>query len=80
MKYGEAIFLHLQEDIKNDIRTNFDRILLREKTINKEKINLNHQTMYLLAEKDCFFTKADKGNAVVMLDKKKYDDNMHKLI
>jgi hypothetical protein len=76
----ESGIQYLQDDIKNDVRTNFERIISREKTINKAINNTNHQTIALLADKDCFFTKADKGNAVVIMDKNKYDENMHKLI
>jgi hypothetical protein len=42
--------------------------------------NNRHLIIEMLREKNCYYTKADKSNAVVIMDKDKYEEGMLKLI
>lgn len=39
-----------------------------------------HQALRSINQKECYYMKPDKGNKLVILDKKDYDDRMKKLI
>lgn len=51
----------------------------RKKRIEKESENM-YRSVKTLNEKDIFVTKADKGNAVVVLDRNNYDTNVQSII
>jgi hypothetical protein len=66
------------DTVKNNIRNDLDNIL---KTHTEEKVTNNmSKTAKLLKDKNCFYTKADKGNAVVIMDTEDYDNAVLELL
>nr|CAI5821272.1 unnamed protein product [Callosobruchus analis] len=62
----------LRKNLQNAINKDIDNLL--------NKRTSDRKAIASLKEKDCFYLKADKGNKVVILDKKDYFDRVDKLV
>lgn len=76
----ETIIKHDPDPVKHQIRRNILPVL--KNTNNKITVeNKNmHNTVKCLIEKDLIITKADKGNAVVILEKSDYTQRVQKML
>lgn len=66
---------------KANIRNIAFPIIQNNANKNLRKMDLDYNKIIKdLTKKDCYYTKADKGNAIVILDKEEYDNRMYSLI
>jgi hypothetical protein len=64
-----------------DVRNGVKKIIKHE-THHNNRVTEDHpdHVVEIMREKNCYYTKADKSNAVVIMDKGKYDEGMQRLI
>jgi hypothetical protein len=64
-----------------DVRNGVKKIIKRE-THHNNRVTENHpdHVVEIMREKNCYNTKTDESNAVVIMEKEKYDEGMQRLI
>lgn len=68
-----------QHTIRSEAKTIISNVIETDK--NEQKHNNNYfNTLKSLKEKNCVYTKADKGNKLVIMDKTDYNDRVNELI
>lgn len=76
----ETAIKYKPDFIKHSVRNEVMPILKATKRNNNYQRNEEHNTLKSIKEKDVFFLKADKGNALVILDKSDYKHRMEQTI
>jgi hypothetical protein len=59
----------MSDSVKADVRKDVKNILEQETRRNNTNNNHHQQMVELLREKNCYYTKVNKSNAVVIMDK-----------
>lgn len=78
----EAAIQYKPHNIKHEVRKAATELLQSASTRTTKQFRNQdeHKTLKKLKSKPCYYMKADKGNALVILDKSQYDEGMNKLI
>ena len=76
----ESAIQYLPFKEKSSIRFQCEKLLNDTKPLNNKKAKKEREIIDLLKKKECIFTRADKSNEVVIMEKNDYEEAMKKLI
>lgn len=77
----EVAIKWMNYDTANEVRRSVKDVIIGNKQLETASSTFRlHKTIKSINQKDIYVTKADKGNAVEVVDKSDYDDSMHKML